>query len=204
MAVSEGYLRHVLERLGLLGPIVHRKMFGGVGLYHDGLFFALIGGDALYLKVNDSNRSDFEAAGMPAFHNLSYYEVPPEVLEDDTLLVEWAGKALAVAREASGARQPARGTAVKTGRGSTRGASELSTLPNLGTVSAGWLEAAGIHSVKHLEEVGSVAAYQAVQRIGKAPSLLLLYALEAALMGLRWDHLPEAVKVSLRQRAGLE
>jgi DNA transformation protein len=204
MAVSEGYLSHVLERLTLLGEVVHRKMFGGVGLYHDGLFFALIGGDALYLKVNDTNRSEFEAAGMPAFHNLSYYEVPPEVLEDDTLLVEWAGKALAVAAEASGAQKRTRETKAKTGPGSTKGRSELSNLPNLGAVSAGWLEDAGIHSIKHLQEMGSVAAYQAVQRSGKSPSLLLLYALEAALMGLRWDHLPEAVKSSLRQRAGLE
>lgn len=94
----------------------------------------------------------------------------------------------------------------RTGSKAGRGAqfSNLPTLPNLGRVSAGWLEEAGIHSVGELEELGSVAAFQAVQRMGRNPSLLLLYALEAGLMGLRWDLLPEAVKSSLRQRAGME
>ena len=62
-------------------------MFGGAGLYHDGLFFGLIDDDALYLKVDDSNRIDFEARGKGPFRPfpdrpeavMNYYEVPGEV-----------------------------------------------------------------------------------------------------------------------------
>ena len=39
-------------------------MFGGVGLYHRGVFFGIIAGDTLYLKVDDTSRREYESAGM--------------------------------------------------------------------------------------------------------------------------------------------
>jgi DNA transformation protein and related proteins len=39
-------------------------MFGAVGLYHDGRFFALISADTVYFKVNESNRRDYEARAV--------------------------------------------------------------------------------------------------------------------------------------------
>jgi DNA transformation protein len=67
----------------------------------------------LYLKVDDSNRADFEAAGMEAFapdankpeYRMSYYEVPVDVLEERDLLALWARKAIAVA-DAAAAKKP--------------------------------------------------------------------------------------------------
>ena len=106
MAYTPEYRDWVLEQLRYTGPVTARSMFGGVGLYLDGLFFALIGEDTLYLKVDDSNRPDFEAAGMEPFRPygderaMGYHEVPAEVLEDPHRLREWAEKALAVARNA--------------------------------------------------------------------------------------------------------
>ena len=44
-----------------------RSMFGGVGIYAGDLFFALLAEDRLYMKVDDSNRADFTAAGMEPF-----------------------------------------------------------------------------------------------------------------------------------------
>ncbi len=82
-------------------------MFGGVGLYCDGFFFGLVADDTLYFKVDDSNRPDFEEQGMGPFkpyqdnsHVMQYYEAPADILEDDTLLCEWGGKALEVAKNA--------------------------------------------------------------------------------------------------------
>ena len=63
MAVSREYREFVLEQLGRVVAVTSRSMFGGVGIYGDGLFFALLDNDTLYLKVDDSNRGDFEAAG---------------------------------------------------------------------------------------------------------------------------------------------
>jgi TfoX/Sxy family transcriptional regulator of competence genes len=57
----------VLEQLQGAGPVTAKKMFGGVGLYIDMVFFGLIADDVLYLKVDDSNRADYEAEGMKPF-----------------------------------------------------------------------------------------------------------------------------------------
>lgn len=79
-------------------------MFGGVGLYCDGVFFGIIAGDVLYLKVDDGNRPDYERAGMPAFKpyanrsgTMQYYAVPVNVLESPLDLERWARKAVAAA-----------------------------------------------------------------------------------------------------------
>ncbi len=42
-------------------------MFGGTGLYCDDVFIGIIARDRLYLKVDESNRPDYERHGMKAF-----------------------------------------------------------------------------------------------------------------------------------------
>ena len=110
--MSDEQLEFVLEKLQALGPVVSRRMFGGVGFYLDGVFFALMMGDRLYFKVDDRNRRDFEAAGMEPFvpfkdrqASTSYFEVPERVLQSRALLKSWGAKALAAARAAP-ARKP--------------------------------------------------------------------------------------------------
>jgi DNA transformation protein len=109
MTVTPDFLQYVVEQLSGLGGVDSRRMFGGAGLYHDGLFFGLIADDVLYLKVNDVNRADYEREGMQAFRpyrdrdqvSISYFEVPVGVLEDQELLVMWARKSIAAAKEPS-------------------------------------------------------------------------------------------------------
>mgnify|MGYP003433341987 FL=1 len=101
MAVSQGYLDYILDQLRVIGPVHAKRMFGGVGLYLEGVFFGLIAGDVLYFKVDDSNKPDYAAAGMEPFrpygkgsYAMSYFAVPEDVLEDEDLLKAWAYKAL--------------------------------------------------------------------------------------------------------------
>ena len=105
MAVSAEFREFVLEQLGRVEPGTARGMFGGVGIYSRGLFFALIAGESVYLKVDDTNRPDFEAAGMGPFRpfgdessSMNYYELPAELLEEPDRLRPWVHKALDVAR----------------------------------------------------------------------------------------------------------
>ncbi|HEX6908869.1 MAG TPA: TfoX/Sxy family protein [Longimicrobium sp.] len=108
MPVSSEYREFVLESLGRVAPAVTaRSMFGGVGVYSAGLFFALMDDDALYLKVDDTNRGDFQALGMGPFnpfgdekHVMQYYELPADLLEDADALRPWVEKAVDVARRA--------------------------------------------------------------------------------------------------------
>lgn len=104
MAVSDEYLIYVIDQLECIGSVQSRRMFGGAGLYFDGLFFAIIADDTLYFKVDDSNRKDYEAADMGPFKPfpdkptvMQYYEVPIDVLENKNTLREWAEKAILVA-----------------------------------------------------------------------------------------------------------
>ena len=106
MAISEGYLEYVLDQLRTFGNVTAKKMFGGAGLYSEGVMFGLIADDVLYLKVDDSNRADYAAEGMGPFRPfgekksqvMSYYEVPLEVLESEEALRRWAAKALEAAQ----------------------------------------------------------------------------------------------------------
>jgi DNA transformation protein len=111
MAVSDDFLQYVLEQLAGLGQVVPRRMFGGVGLYHEERFFGLIAGDILYFRVNDSNRRDYEARNMGRFRpfadkphwSMTYYEVPADTLEDADECMAWAQKSVAIAAAPSAA-----------------------------------------------------------------------------------------------------
>src|SRR5262245_22935147 len=103
MAVTDDFQRYVLEQLAELRGVTTRRMFGGVGLYHDSLFFALIDDDVLYFKVDASNREDYVGRGMKPFcpfpgqASMNYYQVPVEVLEEAVDLAAWARKSCDVA-----------------------------------------------------------------------------------------------------------
>lgn len=116
MPVSDEYLAYVVDQLGPFGAVTARRMFGGAGLYREGLFFGLVADDTLYLKVDDASRPEYEAAGMGPFrpfsagkdYALGFYEVPADVLEEPEELARWAEKAHAVAlrkRPAAGAKK---------------------------------------------------------------------------------------------------
>lgn len=102
--VSAGFKAYVLDQLHGLGAVTTRPMFGGLTFFHEGMAFALADDDRCYLKVDGTNRPEFEAAGMGPFlpfgdpdKPMQYYEVPPDVLEDPEVLAAWARRAVAVA-----------------------------------------------------------------------------------------------------------
>ena len=107
LKVTDAFRTFVLDQLHELDDVVPRAMFGGVGLYCGGVFFGIIASDVLYLKVDDSNRRDYERARMSPFKpypdrsgTMEYFSVPLEILENGTDLAEWARKAVDVARRA--------------------------------------------------------------------------------------------------------
>src|SRR5262245_46602927 len=111
MPVRSGYKACVVEQLEVVGTVTGRPMFGGVGLYREGVFFGLLDDDMTFLKVDDENRPDYEALGMEPFRppgevSKNYYQMPAEVLEDREALRVWVEKAvLAARRKAAGKRK---------------------------------------------------------------------------------------------------
>jgi len=106
-AVTE-YVEYLKEVFELFGPVQARRMFGGYGLYHEGLMFALVSRDVLYLKTDDTNRPDFEALGLGPFEytkqgglqKIAYHRAPDEVMDDRELAAVWARRSFAAALRA--------------------------------------------------------------------------------------------------------
>ena len=114
MANRASYVEFLVEHLSPLGTITARRLFGGNALYCDGIVFALVANDTLYLKADDGNRSEFEASGLEAFHpfgdgtkSIGYYQAPAELFEDADALHRWGSGAVAAGRRAS-AKKPRR------------------------------------------------------------------------------------------------
>ena len=83
MVTSDGALEHILDLLAEVEP-ESKRMFGGLGIFHRGLMFALMDDDTLYMKVDDLNRPDYEAEGSGPFTvvmrgketTMGYREIP--------------------------------------------------------------------------------------------------------------------------------
>lgn len=117
---------YLMDRLAPLGEPSYRFMFGGYGVYVEGLIIAIVADDVLLLRADDENRPDFEARGIGPFHpypdkmsTMPYYTVPDDVLEDQDTFLEWAGRSREAALRAQAAKE-AKGKK-KGKRGATRG-----------------------------------------------------------------------------------
>ncbi len=101
--MSDSFLDYVRDQLAGVRDVSYRRMFGGYGLYRGAVFFGILSSGRLYFKTDEQSRIAYTERGMKAFRPnakqtlRSYYEVPPDVLEDAELLSEWAQRSLAVA-----------------------------------------------------------------------------------------------------------
>ncbi len=109
MAVSAQFNAFVLDLLGAVCTVTARRMFGGVGYYADGLFFAIADDDALYFRVDEQSRGSYEAERLPAFSplgpgskSMNYYMVPARLYDDAEELAVWLRRALRAARAGTG------------------------------------------------------------------------------------------------------
>ena len=67
MSTSAEFLEFVKEQMAGFGPVSIRRMFGGPGVLRDGLMFALIVDEVVYLKADQSTENDFKAEGLVPF-----------------------------------------------------------------------------------------------------------------------------------------
>ena len=117
LSASSPFHDFVTELLAGLGPVSIRRMFGGAGVYADAVMFALIDEDTLYIKADDALKAELGAAGSTPFiyipgHgsragepvDMGYWRLPEEALDEPELAVEWARKALGVARAKAAAK----------------------------------------------------------------------------------------------------
>ena len=92
------FIPFVQELLEDWAPVSARRMFGGHGLYHEGLMFAIVMDQRLYLKTDEINRPEFEALGLSPFTYamkgkdvaLSYWAAPDAIFDAPEDAVRWA------------------------------------------------------------------------------------------------------------------
>lgn len=122
MGSSNEFLQLLRDLLSGLGPIQVRRMFGGAGLYSDGVIFGLVSNDTLYLRTDETNGSCFDAEALPPFSYWtktgrttisSYRRAPDRLLDDPDELVAWARDALAAARRAQRPKPKRTGTSAR-------------------------------------------------------------------------------------------
>jgi DNA transformation protein len=94
------------------GPVSVRRMFGGAGIYAEGLCFAIEADGEVFLKTDSLSQPSFSAADSVPFTYVakgrarptSYWSLPTAAHEDDDELRRWAGMGLEAARRAAEAR----------------------------------------------------------------------------------------------------
>lgn len=115
MSVSSSYKLFVADLFAPFGEVDVRAMFGGGGIYHQGVMMGLIADEQIYLKVDEENRPAFEAADRPPFIfersdgrqiAMSFYLAPDDIFDDPDALISWAAGAFAAARRAAARRKP--------------------------------------------------------------------------------------------------
>jgi DNA transformation protein len=89
----------IQSRLGNLGNIRTRKMFGGYGVFEEDKMFALIDSSGqVFFKVDETNQARYDESGSKKHSRMPYYRVPDDVLGDDDLLEEWAGLSIRISK----------------------------------------------------------------------------------------------------------
>lgn len=192
-----------IEKHTELKNINVRSVFGGKGVLSDGVMFALIKGNKLYLRAsNDKLKQEFmKQACTPYEFNWrspsrnypsisSYYSVPNCIAHCDkqvALLCEevWtAGRVEKIRKET-----PTR----------------IKDLPNMQYKTERMLRKAGINSIDELREQGPVNAYKAVcVSQERHPGVNLLFCLAGALEGIHWSIIPDTMRQSLSHEAGAD
>lgn len=125
-----GLVAHAVELLAPAGPVRVVAMFGGHGLYVDGLFVAIVAFDRLWLKADDTTVARFETAGASPFVYegagrtvaLRYFSAPEEAMESPAGMQPWIRLAIEAALRARARRPAARPSRTKArpSRGSGR------------------------------------------------------------------------------------
>jgi DNA transformation protein len=98
---------HIREMFAAFGAVSVRRMFGGAGLYADGLMFGLVSDGQIYLKADAAMVEAFEREGCAPFEYgtkagkravMSYRRLPDRLYDDPDDLAQWAKRALAAAQ----------------------------------------------------------------------------------------------------------
>lgn len=115
MAYDVDFGEWVREHFAALGSLEIKRMFGGAGVYRQGVIFALLDDGVVWLKGGEVNIPALETAGSRQFTypgkdgammNLGYWSLPESALDDPDQAAEWARGAIAVSVRRAAEKKP--------------------------------------------------------------------------------------------------
>ena len=115
--MSDSFHDYVRELFEGLGGVQIKRMFGGAGVYANGVMFALLADEAIYIKTDDALKAELRKEGCGPFLwtpekgpragetvEMSYWRLPDAALDEPDSALAWARKALAVAKAKAAAK----------------------------------------------------------------------------------------------------
>lgn len=123
MPSNPSFVEFAVDLVSLVGPVTARAMFGGHGLYAEGVMFALLDDGELFMKSDGETRAWFVEAGCRQWtyvnkkvrmENTGFFRPPDDAHEDAEAMLPWARLALdaalraRAAKAAKATRKPAR------------------------------------------------------------------------------------------------
>ena len=83
MSTSDADIAFAMDLFSDLGPITHRKMFGGICFYYDGTVFSHVNSEGtIYLKSKGCLANALANDVGAQFHNMPCWSLPDAALED--------------------------------------------------------------------------------------------------------------------------
>jgi len=106
---EQAFVTYVVELMQSTGPANAKRMFGGYGIFLDGVMFALVADNVLYLKADKEIENEYKDRDLEAFTynkngkeiRMSYFQAPEEALENIEVMNAWANKAYGAALRAA-------------------------------------------------------------------------------------------------------
>lgn len=129
MSLSPGFTDYALELLAGVGRVEARRMFGGAGVFRDGVMFALLDDDVIYVRVDDPLQADLQAQGSVPWvysmkadgvvRDMGYWRLPETAADDpdEATAIAKRSYAAAIKRKAVRDAKPARNKAAASRKG---------------------------------------------------------------------------------------
>ena len=106
MGNTKEFIEYVLDLLEPIDAIFSGRFFGGQGISCNSIQFAMIMGNSLFFVVDDNTRNKYIDMGTECFRYTKktgkvnfkkYHEVPGELFDDPSTLLEWAKESIKIA-----------------------------------------------------------------------------------------------------------
>ena len=117
MSFDEGLFAWVEDALEPIGAVTLRKMMGGATLYLDGIIFAILFEDGIWLKSDAESDAVWDSEGCERFaftmkdgkvESMNYRRAPADAYDDPEAMQHWARLAVEAGLRAAARKKPRR------------------------------------------------------------------------------------------------